>query len=191
MKKFMTVALATAMTAALACTAFADNGVTTYPEGIHHEDQYGTFINAAELVDDVSKIDTVEFTFNVADPNGEYNGCISYGAKSNNWWTQFNITTENITFNDDDTWFASASGIVLQADDGVGDDGGVGTVKICLNDWGAQATLDVVKFVMKDKDGNVIYDSTAPATGDATPIIYLAAIVGMAGLAMVASKKRA
>ena len=51
------------------------------------------------------------------------------------------------------------------------------------------ATLTAVTFY--DKDGNVVSAGAGEATADVAPVAYLAAIVAIAGVAMVASKKRA
>ena len=177
MKKFMTVALATAMTAALACTAFA--GDVDYGT-IGSEDQWGKFINPGQFLDDITGVATCEL---LTEGLEELNGCYEVSAASDGWgWDAVNLSEDNV---DGDTVIIPCK---FEATD-VGDDG-YPFAKIQIQYW-AEGTVKVTQMVLKDASGNVLYDSAAASSADTAPIIYLAAIVGIAGLAMVASKKRA
>ncbi|MBR6897183.1 MAG: hypothetical protein IKN24_03325 [Lachnospiraceae bacterium] len=180
MKKFMTVALATAMTAAFTCTAFAVGDVDY--NGMGGEDSYGAYFNPGQYVDDMTAVATVELTFD--DLPEALNGCYEVSGNFDAWaWDSVNLSDDNT---DGYTVIIPTS---FTEDDK--DDTGYGFAKVQVQNWVDGTKITLESFVLKDKDGNVLYDSAAASSGDATPIIYLAAIVGIAGIAMVASKKRA
>ncbi|MBQ2082622.1 MAG: hypothetical protein II468_03180 [Lachnospiraceae bacterium] len=185
MKKLNVLALTGAMVAAMSVSAFA--GTVNY-NGFSDSDSYGEFINPGKYVDDMTKVATVEMTF---DSIPELNGCYEVSANSDSWgWDAVNLDTKGVV---------SGATIIAPCTFDAGDagDDGKGFAKVQAQYW-ADGTITLQQLVMKDASGAVLYDSAAGSgevtpepTGDVSPVVYLAAIVAIAGIAMVASKKRA
>jgi len=200
MKRFMTIALATAMTAALSVSAFADD--TTFTAGI--DGQFDTSVdgNFAEWQDLSSYRQefgygeevtlTVDYGQKVAF-SGNYVGLNTtvtpiYGddgktVVNDAKLVSLSLDGESITINDDS--LLTAEGI----------DGGV---RINLtNAWNGDITTQpIAQDVWAGRTFQTIsvtfrINSDAASTADVSPIAYLAAIAAVAGVAMVASKKRA
>ncbi len=209
MKKFRTLALAGAMTAAMVCSAVAD------PVSINDVKKDGVVV-----LDGTEATAPKMYQFNIGDFSDGTNGAISkitITGKGTGWadadWVGggggvgFNRTDE------DGTWIQ----VDFNLDGGVwkNDTGVTGTVNgddftVVLNFeemyaakgvepgtnwadgqfiqlgwwWGTNDTISI-------SDIKVETIPSADATGDVAPIAFLAAIVAIAGIAMVASKKRA
>ena len=164
MKKFMTVALATAMTAALACTAFADGKPEEHEFSASYNDVGETDASIVYL--DVTDCASVSITFDFTDTYG--GGGIGWNsAAAAGEWAYTNYSNDDA----EHTVKVDCSDIVADED---------GNKKIQVVCW----------WVGEPYYADFEYE-VAASSGDAAPIIYLAAIVGIAGIAMVASKKRA
>ncbi len=196
MKKFTTLALATAMTAAMACTAFGADplrtGTVSGESANPNVDPY--IVDTTSLTDEQrSSIAVAEFTFTVS--SDFLNGGGGYNANGTDW-TQ----DAGYEFKTDD---ASAVGTQVYSmpieNYALGEDG---TDSLQVQMWwlnvnpdGSDATATLDSVVLKDADGNVLLsygaaaESDANDTGDVAPVAYLAAVVALAGVALVASKK--
>ncbi len=207
MKKFMTVALATAMTAALACTAFADGEDQKITEV-----SYNITVTGGNASYTMQFTDWNSYTFQVNEGTADYEVEFPEGVEEEDGFTNLGYVMSA----------ADPANTKLSADDGITVvvntitvngykfDLSANTLKGGLNDDGAEMNGELniwwgkngADIASVDGTATIKFSSSAltlqaPAqyasseTGDAAPIIYLAAIVGIAGIAMVASKKRA
>ena len=169
MKKFMTVALATAMTAALACTAFAADDKTETIEfsvDVNADDSYG----AGKFLIDATGYETVTIVFDFETNETYGGGGMGYNTVETGAWANCNEYS-----NESDTMTYT----IDVADIAPGDDG--------------SQTFEIQCWWVGDDPytATLTYTAAASETADVAPIAYLAAIVAVAGVAMVASKKRA
>lgn len=200
MKKLMSVALATAMTVALSASAFADD--TKFTAGIDGQFDSSVEGNFDEWQDLASY--RQEFSY-----GEEVTLTVDYGQKvtfTGNY-VGLNTTVAPILGEDGKTPINDAKLISLSLDGEAvtinndslltseGIDGGV---RINLtNAWNGDITTQpIAQDVWAGKSFQTIsvtfrINSGAASSADTAPIFYLAAIVGIAGIAMVASKKRA
>ena len=200
MKKFMSVALATAMTVALSASAFADD--TKFTAGI--DGQFDTSVDGN--FDEWQDLSSYRQEFSYGE---EVTLTVDYGQKvafSGNY-VGLNTTVAPILGEDGKTPINDAKLISLSLDGEavtINDDslltseGIDGGVRINLtNAWNGDITTQpIAQDVWAGKTFQTIsvtfrINSGAASSADTAPIIYLAAIVGVAGIAMVASKKRA
>lgn len=189
MKKFTTLALATAMTAALACTAFADDALLTKTGNDSSAEKYVVdFSGLSE--DQVASITKIVADITV---DSEFcNGTI--GANVDGAWASMNPQGEingasgqfvwepggSLVAYDDDGNFAPYAEVQLWWVNPIYDEDG--------NETGA-GTATVTAVTLYDADGNVVGGGDSAPTGDTAPVAYLAAVVALAGVALVASKK--
>jgi hypothetical protein len=228
MKKFTTLALATAMTAAMACTAFADStisGFTADTGDWASSFADGDFIDANTFTKDTALDVTVNYTL---DTSKEY--WLLAPAQANGWAKlNANGYISNIalkdesTQQDDGTWVdASGNAVsgVMQSDGFIVLGAGSTSVSFTISADGVNAlisgaaddfdgllfqiygvevtsvTLSQDGVKLNSKVGTEEEETPAPAEdnsgandGDVAPVAYLAAVVALAGAAMVASKK--
>ncbi|MCR5744133.1 MAG: hypothetical protein K6F92_10505 [Lachnospiraceae bacterium] len=172
MKKFMTVALATAMTAALACTAFAGQGTVDYGT-FGQSDEWGSFINPGASVSDITTITSVDIVCTGFDDLP--NGCYEVSSADDGWaWDAVTLSEDNYTANADGSFTVHIPVTFTSACENF--------AKVQIQSWVDGETVTI---------SNVVFNTASSDTADVAPIAYLAAIVAVAGVAMVASKKRA
>ena len=197
-KKFIaSIAAAAIAVSAMAVSASAAINIT-YPD-YAESDEYGEYMDMAKMYADVSKVATCEIT--IKDTEG--NGCVVVAAESTGWgWTPVDSSTAN----GDGTFTYSVPCSLAESDT---------FVKITIQDWDESTPAEVCKIVLKDASGSVLFEApaggaaaepatleateadgpavadttTAPATGNAA-VASIAAVMGLAGVAMIASRKR-
>ena len=177
MKKLNVLALAGAMVAAMSMTAFAD-GLMSKTGNAESATKYTVDFSGLteEQVASITKI-TADVTLDSDYVNGAIGGNVD-GA-----WA---APQAELTGSGQFVWEPAGSLVAKEyaevqfwwVNNINGDESTPGT-----------ATLTAVTFY--DKDGNVVTAGAGEATADVAPVAYLAAIVAIAGVAMVASKKRA
>jgi len=204
MKKLNVLALTGAMVATMSVSAFAGNVQSTVSDEAAKVDG-GAFsydLVAAGYVP--TSVKSITFTFTIDDSDG-FGGGLMMNGKVSGWvqdddhasWA--NAVLEDKTSNvvaegadgtytmtlkldgsQSEKFNASAFGAASDLDN---PDDYYAQVVI-QQWWGADATITGVSV-----DGDKV--DSGEATGDVAPVAYLAAIVAIAGVAMVASKKRA
>jgi hypothetical protein len=198
MKKFTTLALATAMTAAMACTAFAGVKDTTVENS--SIDNGGFYYDLVAAGYDPSTVTGAVITFTLDDSDGFGGGYMMCGSacswvqKDGEWdWGNpdsekpvLAVPTGNageytltVDFSSSDVGFGSVDGDDYYA-------------KICVQQWwGNEMTVTGVQVITtgdSTEDTTPTEDTSNP-DGDVAPVAYLAAVVALAGVALVASKK--
>lgn len=207
MKKFGTLALATALTAALACTAFADDALLTKTGNTSGAEKYE--VDLSGLTEDQLE-SVVQAVADVTVDSGYCNGTI--GANLGGDWSSMNPQGEVSGDGETSGQFVwDLDGSLVSYDD----DGNLAPymevqlwwVNPFYDEDGAESgegTATVTAVTLYDASGNVVLStSTGAATddttddasdgstdsGDTAPVAYLAAVVALAGVALVASKK--
>ncbi len=176
MKKLNVLALTGAMVAAMSMTAFADDTEVI-------EFAAGTECPAKNVID-VTGYDSVTFAFDFTDSWG--GGGVGYNSVKDSTGGEIPAPFEKAT----DTWIQAKYGneelpenLTIDCADIMENENGTKTFELqcwwISPDAGYKVTVNKVKA------------EPAPATGDVAPVVYLAAIAAVAGIAMVASKKRA
>jgi hypothetical protein len=201
MKKFTTLALATAMTAAMACTAFAGNSIqSTSSIGTANDDGSFTVDFVAAGID-ATTVTGVTLTLTVDDSDG-FGGGIMFNGTACGW-----DQSEDYYWGDAD----AAKALVATSTGNAGEytvtfavpDGEFGDMtaedayaQICVQQWwGNDVTITNVSVETSGSsdagadDGAGAGADAGAAAGDVAPVAYLAAVVALAGVALVASKK--
>jgi hypothetical protein len=135
-----------------------------------------------------ASIASAEFSFTVS--SDFLNGGGGYNANGTDW-TQ----PDGFQFSGDGEVLGSGNTYVMPVSNyALGEDG---SDSLQIQMWwlnvgtdGSDATATLDSVVLKDADGNVLLTvGAASGTGDVAPVAYLAAVVALAGAALVASKK--
>lgn len=196
---FAGIAAAAIAVSAMAVTASAVD--VTYPD-FGESDEWGSYMDMVKMYPDVAKVATCEITIK----DTEANGCVVVAANSNGWgWNP----VDSAAANGDGTFTYSVPCALDASDD---------FVKITVQDWDESTLAEVCKIVLKDASGSVLFEApagsagtatasvedttadttaadttttttTAPATGNVA-VASVAAVMGLAGIAMIASRKR-
>lgn len=201
MKKFTTLALATAMTAAMTCSAFAADpllsGSVSGDSARPTEEVY--VVDTTSLTDEQrASIASAEFSFTVS--SNFLNGGGGYNTNGTDWTQPAGYEFKAA---EDDGSLGSGNVYTMPIENyALGEDGSdslqVQMWWLNINPDGSDATATLDSVVLKDADGNVLLSVGDVATpdpepsipaGDTAPVAYLAAVVALAGVALVASKK--
>ncbi len=194
MKKFGTLALATALTAALACTAFADDALLTKTGNDSSAEKYE--VDLSSLTEEQLESVT-QAVADVTVDSGYCNGTI--GANLGGAWSSMNPQGEVSGDGETSGQFVwDIDGSLVSYDD----DGNLAPYMEVQLWWvnpmydedgneGDAGTATLTAVTLYDADGNVVLSvgGSAAETSDTAPVAYLAAVVALAGVALVASKK--
>ena len=211
--KIAAVVLSAVMTFSM---AFAGDPVTI-PESIKENDQWGDYVDLGKLVDDLTKVGTIETVIKGGKPG---NGCVQLGYVTNNWgsgnlvWDTEDVSKSDQTIkeNEDGTISLTTDYLIKTDKPYKEDEASPKFIKYSFQCWYG-GPVEIVNLKLYDKDGKLLYayKTDAPAndapandapandppanddkTGDATNVLALAGIacIALCGVAY-ASKKRA
>ncbi len=189
-KKVLAGVAASALVAAMCVTAFAD---TTLEASVDADLTYTVTADVDELSVTVTLTDYMLDTSDGISWNDWCGGAVivtlsdgtvnyyDYGGAKVEWGVDLDGDEAN-----DTEGYGSASWVgTVSFDDGGGtltipvEQGA--TVEFVVNSWTDQGYDDVVQYTLTIAE--------ATETGDVSPVVYLAAVVALAGVALVASKK--
>lgn len=214
MKKFTTLALTSALTAAMACTAFAADSkdvavaadgsfvLTVDTTGVFTTDEdeyargwlqtYGAAINVTKvtLVSNGAEVDVTEFAV-IDGSDNNYTVYITPEYDKDDTvkiagYTEDRAVLEGIT---------AINYYVTKAGTGAEDEwyGGAIGSNDANKGWNSVGQWSSSEDDRGSKEFILVAGATDPEpsnpTGDTTPVVYLAAVVALAGVALVASKK--
>jgi len=167
MKKFTTLALAGAMAAAMSCSAFADTqAALTFSNDVNKDKTEGVSLYTI----DATGYEKAVITFDFTDTYG--GGGMGFNTVATGDWAncnEFSNEAETMTYK------------INVADIKADEETGKQTFQVQC--WWVGETPFTAQLTL-------VGGEAAPS-GDVAPVAYLAAIVAVAGIAMVASKKRA
>lgn len=177
MKKFTTLALATAMAAAMSCSAFA-----AMSGDVANCDTSKGSLNIDALAiagDKITEVTGAVITFTVDDTDG-FGGGFMMNSDSTGWLQKDGVWD----------WGNDEKPVLAEGADGKY------TLTVNFGEERFKADETYAQIFVQQWWGNDIKVESVTLTGisneagDVAPVAYLAAVAAVAGLAMVASKKR-